>query len=720
MLPPRIALWFSKRYKRIWMLLLMAAALSALCYQIGNLSFMREMESKTIDFRFRLSPQSALADTNIILIAIDDASLKYVNNMGQGWPLPREFYAVITDYLSAAGAKAIIFDMLFDEADFDRADLDAAESDNRFASAMQNSGKVILSQILAQDSTLVHPSLLPHALASLPANAKDISEWQGTGSPIPIFNESAKAVAGINLLHDKDAIVRKVPLCYALQDKIYPSLAYAAMISSQSDKSEDSIKKQKEIPLSGKSEFYLNWYGKGGANGVFHYLPFSQVLKASVDVLYGNEPDLHSDLFQGKYIIIGATAAGLMDLKSSPYTWGMPGMEIWATMLSNLLGEHYIRFLNPFSNALILFLVSFLVILFVSRIKSAYSLPMVLLLFVLLIGIAFLLFAEWRISIDLSTSLLVLIISWVSILTLSYVMEGKHKKELRQMFNRYLHPDLVDRIVENPELVQMGGEELHCTVMFSDIYNFTGFSEKQSPQELVSYLNEYFSTFTNSILDHNGLLDKYTGDGLMAVFGAPISRDDHALLACLSALAHRDYSLKFAGQADLSPAQAFHLNTRLGLHSGILVAGNIGSERRMEYTSIGDTVNLAARLEGVNKIYQTHIIISESTYAMVKDRLLCRELDYLRVKGKKEPTRIYELLADKENATTDEYVWIDTYARALQLYRDGAWQEAMNIFQQLCESPLGDKASLTMAKRCAYLLQNPPQHWDGILTLEEK
>lgn len=716
-----IVVWFSKRYKNLWVMMLMALVIGTLCYQIGQLGFMREFESKTLDFRFRLSPQPAKADTNIVLIAIDDASLRYVvSTLGQGWPWPREFYGVITDYLGQQGAKSIIYDMIFDEADFERADLSSAESDGHFAEAMSRNGNVILGMMLSRDSTAVEQSLTRHSIADASEYSAPISEWAGANSPIPLFNESARQVSTINLLDDRDAIIRKVPLLYSYNGRIYPSMAYAAYQHAKEDDLPFHEARLAGYPLVGRSEFYINWYGDGGADGVFRYLPISALLQSAVAAMYGTEASLPDGIFRDKHVIIGATAAGLMDLKTSPYTWGMPGMEVWATTLSNLLNRDFVRFPAPLVNFLLIYLVTLLVIVAVSRVKSGYSPLLVILLFVALLVAGHALFASSRIAIELSSPLLSLVVSWVLILTLSYIMEGKHKRELRLIFNRYLHPDLVNRIVDNPELVQMGGDELECTVMFSDIYNFTGFSENQTPKQLVSYLNEYFSTFTNSILDHNGLLDKYTGDGLMAVFGAPILRQDHALMACKAALAHRDYSLKFKDLPELTPSQAFHLNTRLGLNSGLLVAGNIGSERRMEYTSIGDTVNLSARLEGVNKVFKTHIIISESTYVMVAKSMFCRELDYLRVKGKKEPTRIYELLCEKDSPKASEYGWISTYAKGLELYRKGNFTEAKACFEELIKAPIKDGASETMANRCEYLMAKPPANWDGILTLEEK
>jgi adenylate cyclase len=204
----------------------------------------------------------------------------------------------------------------------------------------------------------------------------------------------------------------------------------------------------------------------------------------------------------------------------------------------------------------------------------------------------------------------------------------------------------------------------------------------------------------------------------MALFGAPLPRSDHAFLACRAALAHRHFSRRLAEKADPEISDKFHQGTRIGLHSGKIVAGNIGSERRMDYTAIGDTVNLAARLEGVNKIYKTQIILSESCYRIVKEEFVCRELDYLRVKGKKKPTRIYELI--DEAAAKIDRPWIKVYERGLEVYRRGDFENAAEIFASLANGTTADSASAVMLERCHYLKAHPPETWDGILTLEVK
>jgi len=700
------------------MLVIMAALLTLLMYALSDTRVMRNLELGSMDQRFVITPQPAKADTSIVMVAIDDASLKYVRDkLNMGWPWPRLNYGLITEFLADEGARSTVFDISFEDPDLDRGDIDPALSDENFALAIESSRNAVLAVTFTHyptvgDSASINPAAFPPTYPY-----PDLITWQGALAPYPPFARVAH-LGGINLASGDDSTIRRIPLIYRYKDGYCPSLALAAYrIGRDSATEQRLILAQAQAP---DGSMYLNWHGPAGPDGVFRYIPFSQLLECALAERNGFDPPRAKGWFKDRNVFIGAVASGLEDLKASPYTWGMPGMEVWATQLSNLLGGNFVSFLPAWGDLLLIFLLSLLVMLLVTRLQGALASVSSFIVILVFTGVSILLFGSQRLALNYSSTLGALLISWLFTLSLSYTVEGRHKKELRRVFDRYLHPDLVKRIVDNPELVSMGGEELQVTVMFSDIYNFTTFSEGKSPQDLVSYLNEYFRDLTGSVLDYHGLLDKYTGDGLMAVFGAPIPREDHALLACKAALAHRRYSLAFAGLKELTPAQHFHLNTRLGINSGTVVSGNIGSERRMEYTSIGDPVNLSSRLEGVNKVFQTHIIISDSTFQLVKDKMLCRELDYLRVKGKHEATRIYELIEELDMIDLADYAWLDEFARALELYRQQDFPKAAAIFERLAAPPLNDKPSLTMLERCQCLIKNPPEDWDGIFTLDEK
>ncbi|HNX37331.1 MAG TPA: adenylate/guanylate cyclase domain-containing protein [Candidatus Cloacimonadota bacterium] len=712
--------WVAKHYKQYWVLALLALLLALVIYRVSSLSFLREIESKTIDARFRACPRVADADTNIVICAIDQSTLNFCRDeLRQNWPFPRQFYAVISEYLAREQAAAVIYDMSFDTPDIYRGDIDSRESDADFAKALRKGGSNILSAIFTTYPTLLDTSFVKHAD---PGKFRQQAQpWKGVQAPVPEYADACTAIGGISLLNEKDANVRKAPLFYPLYGRNYPNVSLAAVRQGKwAEYSTAEITRiMQGIPLDKDGQLYLNWYGKGGVDGVFRYIPFSNLLSDAVSAREATTAT--GSRYKGKYVIICATAPGLLDLKASSYSWGIAGGEVWATFLSNLIGEEYLRFVPWYGDLLLMFLTAFLVMAIVSRMRSGISPIMVILFMLLLSAGIFWTFGAYRLSFNFTGMMGSLIVSWLTVLSLSYIMEGRTKRELRMIFSRYLHPDLVDRITDDPSIVQMGGEDFSATVMFSDIYDFTTVAEPESPANLVKHLNDYFRTFTNSILDHNGLLDKYTGDGLMAVFGVPIVRSDHALWACRAALAHRDYCKPFRDKdpKDLTLTEYFHLKTRLGINSGMLVAGNIGSERRMDYTSIGDTVNLASRLESVNKVFGTNIVISESTWKQVQDYMLCRELDYILVKGKHTPTRIFELIGEKSFINENEYSWLGLYHDALELYRQGNFVEALELFNELQNQGIKDMPTLTLIRRCRALIITPPKTWDGIYALQE-
>ncbi|MCD4796839.1 MAG: adenylate/guanylate cyclase domain-containing protein [Candidatus Cloacimonetes bacterium] len=708
----------SKLYKKWYILIPVAAVLTVLVFLVCSISFIQETEYKFLDSRFKLNPVPQKADTNIVIIAIDDYSLDFFSENGISWPWPRSFYGYTVDYFTSAGARSIIFDMQFYEPDIDREETYAEETDGMFANAIENNGNVYLGTQLLLDSTYIHPELIKF---SIPLKEKEkLYKYNGVRAPIDPFIQAARSIGIINSSPDGDGVVRRVSMLYRLNENIFPQMGFCVWLNQQDKtgkikKSDRKIKiNEIEIPVDKSGKYLLNWYGIEP----FTTYPFRAVIASASAVASGSEPILPLETFKDKHIIIGATAAGLMDLKTNPYSKVMPGMEIWATALSNFLNQDFIRVVPGWMNFLITFLVIFLILFSVTNLKPRKATILVLLILFFIVVMNFILWKNNRILLNFTMQFIGFIISYLLVNILSYLLEGKSKREIRKIFTRYLHADVISQLEDDPNQIQLGGEEIDATVLYTDIYNFTTLSESKKPKELVEDLNKYFEKLVEMVFNNSGLLDKYTGDGIMALFGAPISRPDHAILACKSAFAHKKYCEDLMRKEKLSPDEKLHLQTRIGINSGLFVAGNIGSEKRMDYTAIGDTVNLAARLEGVNKIYQTNIIMSESTYNHIKEIFLCRELDSLRVKGKTKPTRIFELIAEYDGKAIPD--WIEEYKKALEMYRNGNWQEAGSIFMELSKQPFEDTASKIMLARCKYLLEIPPVKWDGILTLEVK
>ncbi len=711
-----------KLYKKWYVLLAASLILTLFVYTFCSTSFMQETELKLLDQRFRLDPVTDKADTNIVLVAIDDFSLDFFSENGISWPWPRSFYGYAVDYFTRAGAASVIFDMQFYEPDIDREETYAEETDGIFASSIAKNGSIYLGSQLLLDSTFIHP-FVSNSTIQIENKFQPEITFSGIRAPIDPFIASARSIGIINAVPDNDGVIRRSSLLFKLNEMILPQMAFKVWLHQI----EKDIKIQASnqelrignymIPLDGDGRYLLNWYGQN----VFATYSFRAVISSASAVLNEQLPVLSPDIFKDKHIIIGATAAGLYDLKTNPYSKVMPGMEIWATALSNFLNRDFINILPEWCNFFFTLLVVFCIFFLVTNLNPKKANILVLLILVLLVGINFVLWKTGRILLNFIMPVIGFVISYLFVNTISYLLEGRSKREIRKIFTRYLDKEVIQQLEEDPQQVKLGGEEIEATVLYTDIYDFTSLSEKKTPSELVENLNDYFEKLTEFVFKFNGLLDKYTGDGIMALFGAPLPRDDHAILACRTAYAHKKFREDLMRKETLSAVEQLHLQTRTGINSGNLVAGNIGSEKRMDYTAIGDTVNLASRLEGVNKIYQTNIVLSEFTYNLVKEEFLCRELDSLRVKGKNEPTKIFELInVFSELETKEKPDWIQQYEEALNIYRKGDWQEAGNIFMELAREPFNDKASQVLLTRCKYLLEFPPRKWDGILTLEVK
>ncbi len=708
--------WYLKYYKHLLLIALLSAMLSGTVWLASRTNILREVENKTVDFRFRLSPHPEKADSSIILVVIDQGSLDYAaDSLGQGWPWPRQFYGVVSEYLSSCGAASIAFDIHVEKPDFERGDMDSGVSDAAFAASLQASQRDILGMAFSRDPSFVNMPETATELALTARQRRFAPDWTGAQTPLAMFSEHA-ALGGITLFNDRDSVIRRAPLYYRHKGKYYPSLGLAAFLQGKGD----AASLPQRVPVDRDGCLPLNWYGEGGPKGVYPHLAYTTILACALASRQGLQPPIPDRFFTGRHILVGGTAPGLMDLKTSPYTFAVPGVEIWATQLSNLLTGKYLLYPPAWLELLLIFAISFIVMVLVTRLPGSLTLPGALILLVLISFACWLAFDGWRYAFNYTAGITSLFASLLIMLTISYVAEGRHKRELRNIFTRYLHPDLVKSIADDPTRVKMGGVIQEATVMFTDIKDFTTFCEGKKAEEVVGFLNEYFGRLANIVLDGHGLLDKYAGDGLMAVFGVPLSSEEHALQACLVALQHRALAEALHAENAAGVADIFHVNTRIGINSGLILAGNVGCERRMEYTSIGDPVNLASRLEGVNKLFGTHIIISDSTFASVEDRLLCRRLGKVRVKGKSEITTIYELIGDKSLLDMADYQWLEDFERGLRLYEKGDFAAAKTALEPFSQSPRKDPPSTCIIARCEMYIQTPPATWEGVYELTGK
>jgi adenylate cyclase len=426
--------------------------------------------------------------------------------------------------------------------------------------------------------------------------------------------------------------------------------------------------------------------------------------------------------FKGKIILVGASATGIGDLRSTPFSGiNYPGVEIHANVIDNILNRYFLyRGANQVAVDLaLIFLFGVPLGLWLALAQPRSMLFGLLLLVPFGFGVWIAFLHGWWLNFIIPSGTLVANVGFVAVYRA--LVEEKEKRRVRGAFQQYLSPEVIRRLLENPELVRPRKTEI--TVMFSDVRGFTTISEKLDAQELAALLNEYLTDMTQIVFRHYGTLDKYIGDAVMAFWGAPFEEPGHPTQACHAALEMiaRLKEMQSKWRAEGKPV----LDIGVGLSTGVASVGNMGSALRYGYTALGDTVNLSARLEGLNKEYGTHILLSETTYAMVEDPLLVfRELDLIRVKGKLQPITLYELLGARGTPEGDapgieERLELFTLGRAFYQKRD--WQEAQNVFEQLLKRWPEDGPARMYMNRCKeYFAAGPEENWDGVYVMTHK
>jgi adenylate cyclase len=428
---------------------------------------------------------------------------------------------------------------------------------------------------------------------------------------------------------------------------------------------------------------------------------------------------LPADAFRDKIVLVGATATGIGDLRTTPYGGlDFPGVEIHANVIDNMLhGSFLLRGARQqLWDAIAILLLGIPLGIAMALVAPRWMWFGVGLL-APLTAVDYVAFLHgWWLNFTIPAMTLTANVVLISLYRALF--EEREKRRVRTAFGQYLSPEVIRRLLLNPRLVEPRKTEI--TVMFSDIRGFTTISEKLDAQDLALFLNQYLSDMTRIVFERQGTLDKYIGDAVMAFWGAPFEESGHAERACNSALdmMQRVRQMQKQWEAQGKP----HLDIGIGLNTGVASVGNMGSSLRYGYTALGDNVNLSSRLEGLNKEYGTHIIANETTYEAVKDAgFLFRELDLMRVKGKLQPVRIYELLCSRADATPDIQARLAAFVDAREQYQKRRWAEAQMAFQSILEKWPDDGPSRMYWKRCQeYLFDEPPSGWDGVFTMTHK
>jgi len=679
------------------------------------------VELKALDHLVRRYADPAKADSDLILLAIDESSLDAFGR----WPWPRDRHGYVVRYLKQAGAKAVVFDVMFFEADEN-----AEEFDQSFADDLKAAGNVFLPMLFQSEPVAIPPDL--QARATVKAEWSDVGRtttaeaYPGVKLPIPVLAQQARGLGVINLSADADGPTRRVSLLGQVNGSPVPhlSLAVAQYLLGAADLSIRDGSLQlgpRSIPLDAEGNLLLEWHGS--LEQTYHAGKYSigRVLQAFAQQQKGERPSLDPALFRDKVVFIAGTAAGLYDLRVTPFSSATPGVLIHMAALDNLLHGQALRPAPAWFTRVTLVVVCLLsagaFMLFRSYvIKFGVTIGLAVAYYALVVH-AFSGHERW---LELVFPEAALALAFGTAATVEYVTEGKQRRLMRAAFDKYMSAEVVEEIMRNPEAIKLGGENKEISIFFSDIAGFTTISEKMSPEDLVALLNRYLSAMTTIIKSrHRGNVNKYLGDGIMALFGAPLDDPTHASLACYAALDCQADLVRLRGiwkQEGLP-----EIGARIGINSGPCIVGNMGSEERMEYTVTGDTVNLASRLEGAGKFYGVSILIGQRTAELAKKDIEVREIDLLRVKGKKEPVVVFELLARKGQLGERTRQVVEVYREGLAAYKTRNFSTACARFSEAVALDPSDGPSQVYLERSIHYRQSPPpSDWDGVYELTSK
>ncbi len=636
----------------------------------GRLELARTVELKSYDLRMRLTADPAQARTDIVLVSIDEDSLRRLEPVVGRWPWPRLVHAQLLNFLARGPARVVGYDVFFTERDRKRFEIGGeswtgAESDASFAEATARSGRVVHMADAAVQPTEGEKAVPESAGRRDPgfrlqdgAERRPVVHW-----PYEELSRASLAVAHNFFVMDPDGPLRRfVP--FVENEGVYlPSLGVATAIAALDIRPDEVradaghlVLRDRRLPIieSAIPSFYgererarralIRFQGGVMANGRTTYREYSfyTLFYSEQQLLAGEPPTVDPENFRDRIVMVGTTAPGLHDVFSNPFGGQMPGAQIHAAVADDILSGRTLRPAS-YASAVALTVASALMLAVVAVyvgpwVSSAIAVGGAGVLAVVLTAA----FGRglWLAAVEPALALAVAAFAGMSY---QYVVEGREKRRVKQLFSRYVSPDVYARLLDDPAVACLGGERRTMSVLFSDIRGFTSVSERGEPERILAQLNEYFSRMVPVVFAHRGTIDKFVGDMIMALFGAPVHDDRHADHAVQTALAMvRELD---ALNEEWRRAGRPTLDIGIGINSGEMVAGNVGSESIMSYTVIGDQVNLGARLESLNKDYGTRILVSGATRDLLQGRYELRPLGSVTVKGKTRAVDIYEVAA---------------------------------------------------------------------------
>jgi len=730
-----------------------------------NVPVIDQLRLTVFDLYQQIAPR-AYEDVGVRIVDIDERSLA---SEGQ-WPWPRTKLSELLYRVRANGALVVGFDMVFAEPDRtspsrviedwpqsterDRiAEMAKAlpDHDQLFAQFIKGTGNVVTAVQLRNGEFDALPRQVGNFSAAGEAG-RALSDFvpvlPSAARNLDIIESAATGNALVNVSPGQDGIVRRVPLMAAIDHEqpgigkpVYPTLSLEMLRVLQ------NAPKTMLVRMSGASGS-TRWTNSEGIASVrvgaltiptdragYMWVHFTGHQKdrylSATDILNGT---VGTDILQNKMVLLGTSAAGLLDLRSTPLDRVIPGVEVHAEMLEQMLLEHFLT--RPYWAAevemLVLLIVGMFFILAVPRLGAVWPAAIGLAIATSAIGISWWAYSDKLVLIDPLYPIVGLAAVYLATSSLGFMRTEGERRQVRAAFANYLSPALVAQLAEHPERLKLGGETRDMTLMFCDVRGFTAISEgfKSNPQGLTRLINRLLTPLTECILNREGTIDKYMGDCIMAFWNAPLDVENHVHNACDSALAMRRALRKLNDERKQEAEQAnepfLPLNVGIGINCGDCLVGNMGSDQRFDYSVLGDAVNLASRLEGQSKNYGVDVVLGEDVAKRVGDDFALIELDLITVKGKSEALHVFTLLGDKDMAGSAQFkIFADLHAAMLKAYRARNWDEAENLIAESQQAShdfakLGDLYDLYTSRIALFRETPPPADWDGVFVATSK
>lgn len=696
-------------------------------------AFIEELEQSHLDERFNSRGPVIPGDTSVVIVAITDYTHNGIPHPYNNWPWPRNYFAKVIENLNEAGALAVGLDItMFDPDQFDPA------NDSALVNVIHKYGNVVVAGKLQSDSRV--------SVKKRDENFRNI------------FFTADSSIGIVNVPSDNDGVHRRyMPAFYSVSlERRVPSFGFGVLnkvyglppfyIPERVDGA--MLYHDKRIPSFFKYTYLINFYGHHKTFPHFDFLNVlddggfktTEELEYEVDINAWDDPYAglkNDDVFRGKIVLIGSTREEDSDIVPIPISKGeyrgdntIFGVEFHANAIQTVIDNNFIAAMSRPVEYILIIALSFLGFFISSALKRIKLKSGLLIEAMSFVMVAVLFFFMWWLSIQLFThsnylfslvpAEMSLVLGYFGSTAYHFLAERKQKSMIKGMFAQYVNTAVVEQLIEDPDKMALGGTKKELTVFFSDIAGFSSFSEGFDAEELVTFLNEYLSEMTRLVIENKGTLDKYIGDAIMAFWGAPVPNEQHAVFACRTALLMQKRLTKMR---EVWKARGLpQIAMRVGIHTGDMVAGNVGGVERFDYTVIGDNVNIGSRLEGANKQYGTHIMISENTYEFVKDEFFLRELDCIIVKGRTKPVTVYELIAfNDEKLPTNVLDGIEHFSRGLNSYKRRQFTEASEHFMHAFKANKADGPSLVYYERCKFYIDNPPpEDWDGVFKMKAK